>query len=631
MRYLFTILLFGTCFHDVFAQGIYDVTKIPDDLKKDAIAVVRNEEQFFDIKSPGSGEYNYKVAITILSKAGDGLAEMSEVYDKFMTISNIKASIYDATGKKIKDYKSADVRDQSLTSNSSIYEENRMKSINFVALTYPYTIEYSFTKEFKGILYFPSWRDLMGFNISVEKSSYTIQKNKNYQLRYLTSSNLKTDSTIIGDKIQYKWKSQNVAALVSEPLSTGIDNIASWVKASPNEFEYDGSKGNFNNWKNFGSWMYGLNDGGNKLPDPAKALVQNLIKDAKTPKDKIKILYHHLQQNTRYVSVQLGIGGFRPILAEKVAQVNYGDCKALSNYMKALLNEAGIASNLIVIGNGMPGLNANYSSMGQANHMILCVPLEKDTTFLECTSQYDPMGFIGYSNADRNVLMVTDQGGKIIRTPAYQPKDNYQLRKTTINLADDGTALLAIKSTYANAQFEENISMMLLEPSEQRKLIIAGNNIPVAELTSFSYKQPDKTKPVILEELNFKSGQLYTKSGDKVFLTLNQVNRKESVPLKVENRKTYFAVPYGYHDEDEINFTLPKGYTVEFLPKDIQIVSEFGSYTARFITKDNAITYIRTQTMTNKKYPPEKYNEYVDFYKKVYQADKQKAVLNKVL
>ena len=631
MRYLFTILLFSACFNDVFAQGIYYVTKIPDDLKKDAIAVVRNEEQFFDIKSPGSGEYNYKVAITILSKAGDGLAEMSEVYDKFMTISNIKASIYDATGKKIKDYKSADVRDQSLTSNSSIYEENRMKSINFVALTYPYTIEYSFTKEFKGILYFPSWRDLMGFNISVEKSSYTIQKNKNYQLRYLTSSNLKTDSTIIGDKIQYKWKSQNVAALVIEPLSTGIDNIASWVKASPNEFEYDGSKGNFNNWKNFGSWMYGLNDGGNKLPDPAKALVQNLIKDAKTPKDKIKILYHHLQQNTRYVSVQLGIGGFRPILAEKVAQVNYGDCKALSNYMKALLNEAGIASNLIIIGNGMPGLNANYSSMGQANHMILCVPLEKDTTFLECTSQYDPMGFIGYSNADRNVLMVTDQGGKIIRTPAYQPKDNYQLRKTTINLADDGTALLAIKSTYANAQFEENISMMLLEPSEQRKLIIAGNNIPVAELTSFSYKQPDKTKPVILEELNFKSGQLYTKSGDKVFLTLNQVNRKESVPLKVENRKTYFAVPYGYHDEDEINFTLPKGYTVEFLPKDIQIVSEFGSYTARFATKDNAITYIRTQTMTNKKYPPEKYNEYVDFYKKVYQADKQKAVLNKVL
>lgn len=631
MKYLFTLILFSACFSKVFAQGIYDVAKIPDDLKKDAIAVVRNEEQFFDIKSLGSGQYDYKVAITILNKAGDELAEMNEVYDKFMIISNIKATIYDATGKKIKDYKSSEIKDQSLTSNSSIYEENRMKSINFVSLSYPYTIEYSFTKDFKGLLYFPSWRDLMGFGIAVEKSSYTIQKNKAYQLRYLTSPNLKTDSIAIGDKIQYKWKSQNVNALVSEPLSSGLDNVASWVKASPNDFEYDGSKGNFNNWKTFGAWMYGLNEGGNKLPETAKAIVQQLIKDAKTPKDKIRILYDHLQQNTRYVSVQLGIGGFRPILAEKVAQVNYGDCKALSNYMKALLNEAGISSNLIVIGNGMPGLNTNYSSMGQANHMILCVPLEKDTTFLECTSQYDPMGFIGYSNADRNVLMVTDQGGKIIRTPVYSPKDNYQIRKTNISLAEDGTALLAIKSTYANAQFEENLGITLLEPTEQRKQIIQSSKVPVAELINFKYVQPDKTKPLLSEEMNFKSSQIYTKSGDKIFLTINQINRKESVPPKVENRKTYFAVPYGYSDEDEINFTLPKGYTVEFLPKDIQIVSEFGTYSARFTAKDNAIIYVRTQTMTNKKYPPEKYNEYVDFSKKIYQADKQKAVLNKVL
>ena len=506
-----------------------------------------------------------------------------------------------------------------------------MKSINFVSLNYPYTVEYSFSKDFKGLLYFPSWSDLQGFGISVEKSSYTLQKNKNYQLRYLTSSSLKTDSASIGDKIQYKWKSQNIPALANEPLSVGIDNIASWVKASPNEFEYDGSKGNFSNWQTFGSWMYGLNEGGSKLPEPTKLLIQNLIRDAKTPKDKIRILYNYLQQNTRYVSVQLGIGGFRPILAEKVAQVNYGDCKALSNYMKALLNEAGISSNLIVIGNGMPSLNTNYSSMGQANHMILCVPLEKDTTFLECTSQYDPMGFIGYSNADRNVLMVTEKGGKVIRTPAYSPKDNYQVRKTQIHLADDGTALVTMKSTYGNAQFEENLGMTLLEPTEQRKRIIESSSIPVAELISFKYLQPDKSLPIIVEELNLKANQLYTKSGDKVFLTINQINRRENVPLKVENRKTYFAVPYGYNDDDEINFTLPKGYAVEFIPKDINIISEFGTYTAKFATKDNTITYTRTQTMNNKKYSPEKYNDYVDFYKKIYQADKQKVVLNKVL
>jgi len=614
-----------------FAQTNYDVTKITDNLKKDAVAVIRNEDTFFDVKGPGAAKMDYKIAVTILSKAGEDFAKMAEVYDKFSNIYNIKATLYDASGKKVKDYKSADIKDQSLISDFSIFEDNRLKLLKFVSVTYPYTIEYSYSQDYNGLLYFPSWRDLKSFGISVEQTAYTIQKAKNYQMRYLTSSNLKTDSVITGEKVQYKWKSTNVSAIADEPLTIGTDNIAAWVKASPNQFEYDGSTGNFNNWKNFGSWLYTLNQGGNKLPDATKLMVQNLIKDAKTPKDKIRILYNHLQQNTRYVSVQLGIGGFRPILAEKVAQVNYGDCKALSNYMKALLNEAGIASNLIVIGNGMPGLNANYSSMGQANHMILCVPLPKDTTFLECTSQYKPMGFIGYSNSDRNVLMITEDGGKIIHTPVYNAKENYQIRKTKIVLAEDGTASSEIRSTYANAQFEENFSMTLMEPLEARKQIIESSKIPVAELISYKYTQADKTLPVLTEEINFKTNPILTKGGDKLFLVINQVNRKENVPLKIENRKTFFAVPFSYNDDDEISYTLPKGYNVEFIPKDITITSEFGSYAAKFSVKDNMIVYNRVQTMNDKQYPPEKYAEYVEFYKKIYQADKQKAILAKTL
>ncbi|WP_316848392.1 DUF3857 domain-containing protein [Pedobacter psychrodurus] len=631
MKYYLSLTLALVGINNAFAQVDYDVTKIPENLKKDAVVVIRNEESFFDIKGLGAAKMDYKVAMTILSKAGEEYGEMAEVYDKFSNIYNIKATLYDAAGKKVKDYKNSDIKDQSLISDFSIFEDNRLKLLKFVSITYPYTIEYSYSQDYNGLLSFPSWRDLKDFGVSVEKSTYTIQKAKNYKMRYITSPNLQTDSVLNGEKVQYKWKSANIAAIADEPLSTGIDNVCAWVKAAPNQFEYDGSTGNFDNWKNFGSWLYTLNQGGNKLPEATKLMVQNLIKDAKTPKEKIRILYNHLQQNTRYVSVQLGIGGFRPILAEKVAQVNYGDCKALSNYMKALLNEAGIPSNLIVIGNDMPSLNTNYSSMGQANHMILCVPSAKDTTFLECTSQYKPMGFIGYSNSDRNVLMVTEDGGKIVHTPVYHAKENYQIRKTKITLAEDGTASSEIKSTYGNAQFEENFSMTLMEPVYLRKRIIEDSSIPVAELISYKYVQADKTIPVLTEEINFKTNPLLTKGGDKLFLVVNQINRRESVPLKVENRKTYFAVPFSYNDDDEINYILPKGYNVEFIPKDITITSEFGSYTAKFSVKDNTIVYNRTQTMNNKKYPPERYGEYVDFYKKIFQADKQKAVLAKTL
>ncbi|MNQ99738.1 hypothetical protein D3C85_1154880 [compost metagenome] len=240
------------------------------------------------------------------------------------------------------------------------------------------------------------------------------------------------------------------------------------------------------------------------------------------------------------------------------------------------------------------------------------------------------MGFIGYSNSDRDVLLITENGGKVVRTNTYNAKDNYQIRKTKIDIDDSGLANIAIRTNYGNAQFEDNFSLLLKEPSEQRKSIISNNDIPGAELIRFKIEQADKTIPIMTDEINFKTNQLFTKGGEKLFLTLNQTNRKESAPAKVTNRKTHFSVPYSYNDQDEISFTLPKGYAVEFMPKDIDISSEFGSYTAKFLVKDNIITYVRTQTMNNSKYPPEKYNEYVDFYKKIYQADKLKAVLTKI-
>ncbi|WP_410220827.1 DUF3857 domain-containing protein [Pedobacter sp.] len=628
-KYILFTLFIGLISLTVQSQNNYDASKIPDNLKQDAVAVVRNEEQIYEYKTIGSGTIKYKIVITILSKAGDTYAEFAEVYDRFSNIYNLKGILYDATGKKIKDYKSSDFRDNSLVSNYTIFQDDRVKLLNISNTTYPYTVEYSYSQDFNGILMLPSWKSLKGYHIATEKSSYVFQKNAGLNVRFLTSEGLKTDSITTNNKTIYSWVADNIPATIHEPLSVGTDQLAAWVKIAPNQFEFDSFKGDLSTWSNLGAWISKLNENGDILPAATKTIVQGLIKDAKTDHEKMQILYNYLQQNTRYVSVQLGIGGFKPILAEKVAQVNYGDCKALSNYMKALLKEAGIQSNLILIGNGMPELNKTYSSMGQANHMILAVPSAKDTTFLECTSQNYPMGYIGYSNSDRTVLMVTENGGKLIRTPKYQSKDNYQFSKTSVLLAEDGTANISTKSSYGNAQYEDNLSNLLSEPTEVRKRILQGLDFADAELLQVKFEQNDKKLPIVNGEIRYITKQLLTKGGDKMFLVVNQINRKESVPEKITNRKTSFAIPFDYNDEDEITYTLPTGLKVEFLPKDVKLVSEFGEYTASFIANGNTITYKRTQTMNSKTYPASKYNEYVDFYKKIYQADKVKAVLSK--
>src|SRR5574342_1196313 len=104
-----------------------------------------------------------------------------------------------------------------------------------------------------------------------------------------------------------------------------------------------------NSWQDFGKFIYALKQGRDELPPEIKQKVHELTDGIADTKEKINVLYGYMQKNTRYVSIQLGIGGWQPFDAKYVAKKGYGDCKALSNYMYSILKEAGIKSYYAVI------------------------------------------------------------------------------------------------------------------------------------------------------------------------------------------------------------------------------------------------------------------------------------------
>jgi len=190
----------------------------------------------------------------------------------------------------------------------------------------------------------------------------------------------------------------------------------------------------------------------------------------KDPKQKISVLYDYMQKNTHYISIQLGIGGWQPFDATYVATKRYGDCKALSNYMVALLKEAGIKGKTVDIraGANAASINKDFPSF-QFNHVIACVPLDKDTVWLECTSETLPAGYLSSFTANRYAVLVDENGGKLIHTPKYNYHDNQEIRKIDATINEEGNLSASVNTQY-KAEQQDNLEQLINGLSKDKML-----------------------------------------------------------------------------------------------------------------------------------------------------------------
>ena len=78
-------------------------------------------------------------------------------------------------------------------------------------------------------------------------------------------------------------------------------------------------------WQKYGEWQYRLLDERDLLTEPFRAKLHELTANCATDRDKVKAIYDYLAKTTRYVSIQLGIGGLQPIAAADVCRTGFGE------------------------------------------------------------------------------------------------------------------------------------------------------------------------------------------------------------------------------------------------------------------------------------------------------------------
>lgn len=607
----------------------YTVSSISEELKKDAHTVVRLDKTLFTIESIKKATIKNHKVITILDKNGEYASKKSVGYDKLHKLKYFKIHIYDAEGKLIKKAKSSDIKDYSATSGGTLFDDSRLKYYEALQNDYPFTIEYEYELEYNGILNYPEWRAINAYDRSVEQVEFTINIPQNLKLRTKTYHFKGEFHKSSDDGLDtYAWSVNNIKAFKSEPFSPDFNEIVPRVVPAPLEFEMEGFKGSQESWEVFGKWRNQLIKDRDNLPIETIEKIKELTVNCKSDQEKIEILYQYMQSKTRYVGIQLGIGGWQPFPAKTVDKLGYGDCKALTNYMKALLKVVNLNScyTSIRAGEGAHYFDKDFVS-NQSNHIILMVPLAQDTVWLECTSQTSPCGFLGSFTNDRVALVHTEEGGKLIHTPIYKADQNTQITSANVIIDINGNAKASVIRDYKGLQYENLRSIYYEGQEDQKKALYKSIKLSDFTIQKLKLEQNKKRLPESSLTLELDIKQYLSKTGGRLFMPLNLMNKSTYVPKKLKERKFPIVKDYPYCDTDTIQYTLPENMIIENLPKAVSLETEFGKYSTQIEVNENKVTYIRNQKMYTGQFSPEKYESLRKFYKAIVRADKAKLIL----
>ena len=632
-KYLYFLLLITFCLtFRCFASGEikYPVADIPENLKKNAGLIVRLNETNFEVKSMTSAVMRVHKVYTVMREdaADDGYLYLG--YNKYCNISSLKASFYNSSGVFLNKLKSSDIVDESAIPDGSLYTDDRVKIIKPLTNTYPFTVEYEYEINFHKILYYPDWKPQFDYNISIEKAILNFTADDEMVPRF-REVNLSSPMVTKNEKgiTSVRYELENIQAIEEERFSPLLETLVPVVYMAPNDYKTLDYSADFRTWKSFGFWNSEMNKGREYLPDEVRKKINDLVKDKPEKIEKIKAIYRYVQQNTRYVNVALGIGGWQPVEAQTVAEKGYGDCKGLVNFTKALLSSVGIPSyyTLVKAGKNSPDIQLDFPSL-QFNHIILTIPMDKDTLWLECTSQLVPFGYLGSFTCNRHVLLITGEGGVIARTPAYPGMGNVLARKIRIRLDSTGNATIGIVNHYRGLLYDDVMGMEISSIKERETNLYEKITIPSATIKKIDYRFIKEKIPEAIETIQLAVHSFASVSGNRMFIPQN-LFKGLTVYLNDNTRKALVEIDNSYSVIDSVEIELPANYGIENLPSAVDLHSLFASYHATFNHTGNSIVCTRRRMIKEGTFPPESYADFISYLRNVVRSEKNSYVLLK--
>lgn len=540
------------------------------------------------------------------------------------------AEIIDKKGNVLRKLRKRDILTRSRFSSSTFYEDTKVTEINLFHRSYPYRIRYAYETQITDFTYLTYWTPPRNNEYTPNKSLLRLNLPKELKVTIKSSPQFIFTDEIENDSRLLTWQLNKTQIADQENYSVNLLERMPSVLVAPEEFHY-GVDGSLSNWASYGDWFLDLNTNLFDLTGSEKRKVDDMIRGLSEIWEKVEVLYHYLQDNTTYVNVSIDLGGLQSYPASYVCENKYGDCKALTTFMKALLDYAGISSNYVLIdaGEGLytDGWIEEKIPGPQFNHIILGVPLESDTIWLENTSNTVPMDYVGMFIQNRKALWVESGKSTLIDMPQLSKIEVLNTTTFSFVLDNKGSGRGTIHYTYRGESFEDWSSIKLgLKKSDIEQWLKRNIN-------SHSYVMEDWE--LIHKNRNDKNIQM--KLTGAAVNKVQQIGKINAIkPIKVDipefekpaDRKTAVKIKAPINEQIISNYDLTSfgDFKIEAL-EPINIETDYGKYSVKLTQSGTAVALEEQFILLAGYYPLGEYSKFSAFIESVSEQQKKLAIV----
>lgn len=379
-------------------------------------------------------------------------------------------------------------------------------------------------------------------------------------------------------------------------------------------------------WTRIGNWYTSLaaprSEGGGDLATTARSVAGDGDFMA-----RLSRVADFMQQQIRYVAIEIGIGGWQPHSAEDVFRSRYGDCKDKATLTIAMLDAVGIRATWVSVDHRRGRIDPNAPSLF-GDHMITAIEIPKGYespqlkavvtarsgkryVIFDPTNEYVPVGSLPENEQGGYGVLAAGEDSQVIQLPVLAPEADTTERTAKFELDANGTLKGDVTLTRLGAsswQLRESLAME--SAKEQRQAIEHSlqrdfSAFTLDQETMKNVRQLDAPVTVDYQV----TAPSYAKSAGSLLLVRPRVvgdlarglsDKPRTVPISFDGLGVW---------RDSFEVRIPAGYAVDDVPDPVDLDVGFATYHSEVKAEGDVLRYQRQYVLKKLGLAPADYGE----------------------